>query len=391
MKAASLFSGIGGFDLAVEMAGHEVVWMAEWDKAPRALLERRFGVPVYSDVDEIDYTKVEPVELLIGGGFPCQTVSSAGKRMGWNDPRWKWPQVVRAVSSLRPRVVVLENVDAIVRFRAEYRDVLGSLAALGYCVRWGVLAASDVGACHGRKRWFAVAHAHGSGREGWEGGRKFPASASPGRGRDLGSTGHDSHVAPHAQGVPVGAGLREGGARGIGGRRSRDCDGEAPADPDCPGLSERGEQDGKPLTGLEASRRDDADGCHEAPADPADGLHGDISRGLEGSEAGGERSDARADWGSATGHRGGAWGAYEPAIRRHEQVLGRRAPDPLDERGRLNVSLVEWMQMLPEGWVEGMSRTQALKALGNACVPLQGYVALTALGLPVVERQVVCV
>lgn len=73
-----------------------------------------------------------------------------------------------------------------------------------------------------------------------------------------------------------------------------------------------------------------------------------------------------------------AWGAFEPAIRRHELVLGRAAPAPRDEQDRLAADFVEWMMMLPEGWVTDIltTRTQALKMLGNGVVPLQATTAL---------------
>lgn len=80
-----------------------------------------------------------------------------------------------------------------------------------------------------------------------------------------------------------------------------------------------------------------------------------------------------------------AWGDYEPAIRRWEAVLGRPAPRPVNNSGHLSPRFVEWMQGYPEGWVAGMSRTQALKALGNAVVPQQALAALAELA-PIAER-----
>jgi DNA (cytosine-5)-methyltransferase 1 len=74
-----------------------------------------------------------------------------------------------------------------------------------------------------------------------------------------------------------------------------------------------------------------------------------------------------------------AWGDHEAAIRRHERALGRPAPAPTDERGRLAVPFVEWMQMLPEGWVDGMTRTAALKCLGNCVVSTQAIAAIRSI------------
>ena len=73
------------------------------------------------------------------------------------------------------------------------------------------------------------------------------------------------------------------------------------------------------------------------------------------------------------------WGIYEPAIRRWEHVLGRSAPRPVDGQGRLDPPFVEWMMGYPEGWVDGMTRTAALKALGNAVVSQQAAAALVEL------------
>lgn len=74
-----------------------------------------------------------------------------------------------------------------------------------------------------------------------------------------------------------------------------------------------------------------------------------------------------------------AWGDYTAAIERWETILGRPAPAPLDERGRLSPTFVEWMMGMPEGWTEGLTRTAALRCLGNAVVPQQALLALSEL------------
>ena len=81
MKFGSLFSGIGGFDIAFERAGMECVWQCEIDRSCQKLLERRFGKPIYDDVRTITRGNAEPVDLICGG-FPCQDLSLAGKRKG---------------------------------------------------------------------------------------------------------------------------------------------------------------------------------------------------------------------------------------------------------------------------------------------------------------------
>lgn len=137
-------------------------------------------------------------------------------------------------------------------------------------------------------------------------------------------------------------------------------------------------------SGREGRERRAAGAGQDTPAD----AHRDGLTGQQGPPA---RWDAlRADLGSDTDRRGDvAWGAYEPAIRRHERAFGRPAPRPVDDAGRLSPAFVEWMMGYPEGWVDGLSRTQALKALGNAVVPQQGFAALSELVPGHLEREVV--
>lgn len=84
--------------------------------------------------------------------------------------------------------------------------------------------------------------------------------------------------------------------------------------------------------------------------------------------------------GDDTDGRDVSWGVYEAAVRQWEYLSGRPAPRPTDDRGRLSPAFVEWMMGFPEGWVAGVSRTQALKMLGNAVVPQQAMLALELLG-----------
>jgi DNA (cytosine-5)-methyltransferase 1 len=180
MKIGSLFSGYGGLDLAVtEVTGAEVVWHCEWDDAPSKILKKHFpGVPNYKDVSQVDFTQVEPVDILTGG-FPCQDLSLAGKRAGLKDGTRSglWSEFARAIDELKPRLVVIENVRGILSATAhsdlEYcawcmgeangepslralGAVLGSLADLGYDARWVGLRAADAGAPHSRFRIFIL-------------------------------------------------------------------------------------------------------------------------------------------------------------------------------------------------------------------------------------------
>ena len=150
----SLFSGVGGIDLGLERAGFHTAWFCEANPYCRAVLARHWpGVPCYPDVRTLG-CDVPRVDLLCGG-FPCQPVSVAGKRLGSRDPRWLWPAFARVISQLRPAVVLLENVPGL--RTAGLRDVLADLAELGFDAEWTIIRASDFGAPHIRARIFLVA------------------------------------------------------------------------------------------------------------------------------------------------------------------------------------------------------------------------------------------
>jgi DNA (cytosine-5)-methyltransferase 1 len=182
LKIGSLFSGYGGLDLAVmNVLDAEVVWHCEWDKAPSAILAKQFpNVPNFQDVSKVDFTQVEPVDILTGG-FPCQDLSLAGKRAGLKEGTRSglWHQFARAIEELQPKLVVIENVRGLLSAKAdngmEYdietlddwgaepvftaiQAVLGSLADLGYDAKWCGLRAADAGAPHNRFRVFIIAY-----------------------------------------------------------------------------------------------------------------------------------------------------------------------------------------------------------------------------------------
>lgn len=162
MRLGSLCSGAGGLDLAVEAVfGAHTAWHCEQDAAASKVLAARWpGVPNHSDLITTDWATVEPVDIMCAG-FPCQPFSMAGKRKGLDDERAIWPHIGRAIGVLRPRIVVLENVSALLT-SAEFTRVANTLAALGYDLRWTCLRASDVGAPHKRERLFIVAVADGA-------------------------------------------------------------------------------------------------------------------------------------------------------------------------------------------------------------------------------------
>jgi len=140
LSVGSLFSGIGGIDLGLERAGMKIAWQVEIDEFCLKVLRKHWPeVPKYGDIRKIDPKELEPVDL-IAGGFPCQPVSIAGKKLAQKDERWLWPEFARIIRMVRPKYVLVENVPGLL-IRG-MGNVLGNLAALGYDAEWFVLPAS---------------------------------------------------------------------------------------------------------------------------------------------------------------------------------------------------------------------------------------------------------
>lgn len=162
MRIGSLFAGIGGFDLAAERVWGKdtTVWHSEIDPYACAVFAQHF--PNSRNVGDITTwepdAKRDTVDLICGG-FPCQPVSVAGKRLGQADRRWLWPQYARVIRHLRPRYIVLENTPGLLT--AGMGDVLGDLAGCGYDAEWQVLSASTFRASHQRERVWLVAYPQG--------------------------------------------------------------------------------------------------------------------------------------------------------------------------------------------------------------------------------------
>lgn len=145
--------------------GGRLSWVSEIDPSACTVLGAHYpNVPNLGDVKTIDWSAVPKVDVLTGG-YPCQPFSSAGLRKGQNDERHLWPYVREAISALRPRLVVLENVRGHVSLGL--REVLGEIAELGYGARWGVVRASDAGAPHQRARVFVVAYPESDASTRW--------------------------------------------------------------------------------------------------------------------------------------------------------------------------------------------------------------------------------
>jgi DNA (cytosine-5)-methyltransferase 1 len=168
MKIGSLCTGYGGLDMAVEaFFNAEMVWCAENDKYASKLIEQRFNKPNLGDIKQIDWANVEPIDILTAG-YPCQPFSHAGQRKGTDDDRHIWPHIIKAISILRPKFIILENVRG--HLSLGFKEVLGDLAENGYDAKWRIVRASDVGAPHQRARLFIIAYSIGEGlqRSRWK-------------------------------------------------------------------------------------------------------------------------------------------------------------------------------------------------------------------------------
>ena len=192
-RIGSLCSGVGALDLSVEaVLDAELAWYAQYEPpgkdgredknqyAAQIMAARFPGVPNHGDITAIDYSQVDPVDVLTAG-FPCQDLSLAGKRAGLmpGTRSGVWSHVARAIEALRPSLVFIENVRSLTSARAHsglepcpwclgdtgggepslraLGCVLGDLADLGFDAEWQVLPASAVGAPHKRERCFVAA------------------------------------------------------------------------------------------------------------------------------------------------------------------------------------------------------------------------------------------
>lgn len=160
MRHGSLFSGIGGFDLASEWMGWENVFHCEWNEFGQKVLNHYWPKAIsYHDITKTDFTIHRGSVDIITGGFPCQPYSMAGKRLGKEDERHLWPEMLRAIREIQPTWVVGENVLGLVNWNGGlvFHEVQADLEAQGYEVQPYVLPAASVNAPHRRDRvWFVA-------------------------------------------------------------------------------------------------------------------------------------------------------------------------------------------------------------------------------------------
>lgn len=350
LRVGEMFAGYGGLGMGLAMVtGTRTAWVADIEPGPRAVLAHRFpGVPNLGDVTAVDWAQVEPVDTIIGGS-PCQDLSTAGTGGGMRPGTRSglWESMAQAVAVIRPALVVWENVSGALSAPAHSKmesgpgcvggrsggpvlraagRVLGDLAFLGYDAQWAVVRACDVGAPHQRARVFVLAHPQGQ-----------PWCLPDG----------DGQAPAHSYGL---------GGEGAGGSRHRW--GEPVSLLPTPAVNDMG--------AAYTPEEFDAWAGRQKAADGRRAVHG---RSLS--------VEAR--------HHAAAFGPYASAVDRWARVTGRDVPDPI-EAGRsgpvLSARFVEWMMGLPGGWVTGVpgvTRTRALRLLGNGVVPQQAAHALRLL------------
>lgn len=360
MRYGSLFSGAGGLDLAIEeVFGAECAWQCEYDAAASKVLAAHWpAVPNLHDVTTIDWSTVEPVDIMCGG-YPCQPFSAAGQRKGTDDERHLWPYFAEAIRRVRPRYVVLENVAG--HRSMGFDSVLGDLASLGYDAQWCSIRASDVGAPHRRERLFVLAtdtrHAARNGQR---------ARAESGQGSpDVADT--------------AGVGWRTRGTEsaGLAGR----SDVAVGSDADVALLPTPRASDPKMSMTAPAAMRHVAAGFGTLPEVIGANLL-PTPRRSDGGPNPLSRAERMDDVETRVLRCSGQWGKYAPAVDRWESVT-RPAPDPteLSAKGntRLAAAFSEWMMGWRVGWVTavpGLSRNDQLRIIGNGVVTLQAVAAL---------------
>lgn len=396
----SLFTGYGGLDMGVAMAvdsDARVAWTSDVEPGPCKLAATRWpDTPNLGDITKINWGDVEPVDIICGGS-PCQDLSLAGKRAGMatGTRSGLWESMAAAIETIRPRLVVWENVLGALSARAyspvaqepwmlgngatqpalrAAGRVAGDLAGLGYDCRWAVVRASDAGAPHQRARFFLIGHPHG---QPWDMRRPArPRQAPSGRphrefagpsldtlmptptasdhkaGRHQDGTGHSLTQAVQLLPTPVAQPSGNSPTEHLRKKPGRDR---------VTDLAIIVENNLLPTGGL-------------LPTPQA------VNAAYSGAGYGPTLNEVA----NALAH---TYGPYAPAIARWEQVTGRAAPPPTTPprraggKPRLSARFVEWMMGLPEGHVTDLdlSRERQLRMLGNGVVPQQAALAVSSL------------
>lgn len=393
----SLFTGYGGLDMGVAMAVDptaRVAWTSDVEPGPCTLAEVRWpDTPNLGDITKVDWADVEPVDIICGGS-PCQDLSLAGKRAGMatGTRSGLWESMAAAIETIRPRLVVWENVQGALSARAyspvesepsmlgtgtnepalrAAGRVVGDLASLGYSTAWRIVRASDAGAPHQRARFFLIGYPDG---QPW--GVRGPATPGQTQGRrPLSESAGPGDDVPALIPTPTASDHKAG--------RHQDGTGHS--------LTQAVQLLPTPqATYAPRSSPGYGPNLHETVGLLPTPKAGDGVMGLP-------RTSGRPPEKSthlATRLEYTDFGTYAPAIARWEQVTGRAAPPPTNPPRRkggkpqLSARFVEWLMGLPDGHVTGpdldLPREHQLRLLDNGVVPQQ---AALAVGVLVNERE----
>ena len=388
----SLFTGYGGLDMGVAMAvdpDARVAWTSDVEPGPCRLAEVRWpGVPNLGDITQIDWADVEPVDIICGGS-PCQDLSLAGKRAGMASGTRSglWESMAAAVETIRPRLVVWENVLGALSARAyspvesepamlgdraarpalrAAGRVAGDLASLGYDCRWAVVRASDAGAPHQRARFFLIGYPDG---QPWDVRRTATPRQAQSR-RPQCEPARPGDDVPALIPTPTASDHKAGRHQ--------------------PGTGHSLTQAVQLLPTPQATyapRSSPGYGpnLHEAVGLLPTPSASDAIMGLPRTSGRPPEKSTKL----ATRLEYTDFGTYAPAIARWEQVIGRAAPPPTNPPRRaggkpqLSARFVEWLMGLPDGhvtWADlDLSRERQLRMLGNGVVPQQAALAVHTL------------
>jgi len=367
MKAISLFAGIGGFDLALERNGYQIVYANEWDKYASQIYNKHFGEVDTRDITTVPATDIPDHDLLCGG-FPCQAFSVAGKRAGFNDTRGTlFFEIARILSDKRPRHFLLENVKGLLSHDSgkTFQTILGVLSDLGYDCQWQVLNSKNFGVPQNRERVFIVGNLRGVSRpevfpitKSSESHLKYSGGVISAREQWLKDGNNNSRNFSQGQRIYSSEGISQtlaGNAGGQGGKT---------------GLYEIIDKKGKSKNKDYASTL--TGGAHSG------GNHSDMDllklhamrwrRTEKGKEARRQSQGAGKDYTPfGSGYRelipveGKPIGTITSQAVAKDSLVGNQT-----SIRRLTPTECERLQGFPDGWTEGISDTQRYKCLGNA-------------------------